>query len=544
LTPNEYRLRLLRPSNRNCDVLITGGGLAGLTLAIQIRKSCPQIDVTVLEKNRYPLPVAAHKVGESTVEIAAQYFAQTLGLAQHLEEKQLPKFGLRYFFGGPSPPADMALYDELGTSDFLPVRTYQLDRGIFENHLAEVAIQLGVTLHEGTSVRSISVSNHKAPHTVTARSNHGEFSLNARWLIDSMGRHGLLKKQLGLQKSAPHTNAAVWLRTQESLDIDEFGTGECWKTRCGINARRLSTNHIMGPGYWFWLIPLASGATSLGLVFDPSIHPVRDVNNYSRLLNWLAVQQPMWADILVEKKPTVLDFHSLRHYAHSSHSVYSPDGWALSGEAGLFTDPFYSPGSDLIAINNTIITELISRESKGEDISYAAKFFEQLYFSIFNNSLSLVRNQYPGFGDRDLMNVKTTWDYAYYWATLAYLFFSENITNIEFLKSARAELQAAAALNKNVQEIFCSVAEKKLCKPAQGQFSDHCAIPFLPELKNQLLSCGPDDGLTVLRNNVDWLTGLSTVVTNLVKSDQKDTNLVNYAGVKPFRSKSTFRREI
>jgi flavin-dependent dehydrogenase len=532
----------MKSSNRNSDVLITGGGLAGLTLAIQIRHSCPQMAVTVLEKNRYPVPIAAHKVGESTVEIAAHYFAKTLGLEKHLEDQQLPKFGLRYFFGGPSPPADMALYDELGTSDFLPVRTYQLDRGIFENHLARVARELGVTLHEGMSVKTVSVNNRKGGHTVTARSDTGEVSLSARWLIDSMGRHSLLKKRLELHKSTPHANCAVWLRTSETLDIDDFGTGEHWRTRCGTNRRMLSTNHLMGTGYWFWLIPLASGSTSLGLVFDPSIHPVRNVNNFNRLVNWLAVHHPVWADVLEQKKHTVLDFHTLRNYAHSSRNVYSADRWALSGEAGLFTDPFYSPGSDLIAINNTVITELILRESRGEDIEFSTRFFEQLYFSVFRNSLNTVRKQYPGFGDRELMTVKTTWDYAYYWATLAYLFFSDNLTNIGFLKSANADLQAASELNQYMQDIFQSVARQRRSMPAQGRFIDHCAVPFLPELKKQLLGSGPDDALTVLRNNVNWLMGLSTVVKNLVETGLDNADLINYAEVESLTDRTSLRR--
>jgi len=35
----------------------------------------------------------------------------------------------------------------------------------------------------------------------------------------------------------------------------------------------------------------------------------------------------------------------------------------LTGEAGAFLDPFYSPGSDYIAMANTFITDLIVRDS-------------------------------------------------------------------------------------------------------------------------------------------------------------------------------------
>ena len=80
------------------DVVIMGGGLAGLTLALQLKQQFADIDVLVIERRTHPVPEAAHKVGESSVEIGAHYFAKVLGLQAHLEQAQLPKFGFRFFF--------------------------------------------------------------------------------------------------------------------------------------------------------------------------------------------------------------------------------------------------------------------------------------------------------------------------------------------------------------------------------------------------------------------------------------------------------------
>ena len=84
--------------NTQHDVIILGGGLAGLTLSLQLKQRFPDLDILILERRSHPVPEAAHKVGESTVEIAAQYFANVLGLKEYLQRFQLKKFGFRFFF--------------------------------------------------------------------------------------------------------------------------------------------------------------------------------------------------------------------------------------------------------------------------------------------------------------------------------------------------------------------------------------------------------------------------------------------------------------
>ena len=69
------------------DIAILGGGIAGLTLALQIKKARPQTSILVVEKQEHPVPEAAHKVGESTVEIQAFYLRDVLGLQEHLQTR-------------------------------------------------------------------------------------------------------------------------------------------------------------------------------------------------------------------------------------------------------------------------------------------------------------------------------------------------------------------------------------------------------------------------------------------------------------------------
>ncbi|MDH5246954.1 MAG: tryptophan 7-halogenase, partial [Betaproteobacteria bacterium] len=174
------------------DVAILGGGLAGLTLAIQLRQSHPDIGVVVLERGHHPVPVAIHKVGESSVEIAAHYFSKVLGLGEHLAGAQLKKFGFRFFFS--EKQRDLARVREVGASSFFPTPTYQIDRGIFENFLGERATERGVRFVTGAAVRSVELTTDAADHRIAYEAGGQMCSLEAGWVVDASGRAGVLKR--------------------------------------------------------------------------------------------------------------------------------------------------------------------------------------------------------------------------------------------------------------------------------------------------------------------------------------------------------------
>src|SRR5262249_61284892 len=79
------------------DVVVLGGGLAGLTFAIQLKQQRPRTSGAVLDRREGAAPEAAFKVGESTVPSGAHYFADIVGMKEHLEQDHLRKMGLRFF---------------------------------------------------------------------------------------------------------------------------------------------------------------------------------------------------------------------------------------------------------------------------------------------------------------------------------------------------------------------------------------------------------------------------------------------------------------
>ncbi|HZW74139.1 MAG TPA: tryptophan 7-halogenase, partial [Caldimonas sp.] len=421
------------------DVVITGGGLAGLTLALQLKQSFPSLDILVLERRVHPVPIAAHKVGESTVEIGADYFANVLGLREHLETAQLKKFGFRFFFS--DRRSDVDRVTELGASRPLAVPSYQIDRGLFENFLGEEALRRGIAVACGATVLDIALASTKpGEHRVVFRAGGAVRQTRSRWLVDACGRAGLIKKKRELAEPNGHDANAVWFRIGERIAIDDWSDDAAWRTCCTPQARWLSTNHLVGDGYWVWLIPLASGSHSVGIVADAALHPLATLDTFDKAMNWLAVHQPRLFDALDGKREQLQDFAFLRRFSYGCRQLFSGERWAITGEAGLFLDPFYSPGSDFIAIANTYICELVARDLAGKPIAAHAGVFDQIFHSFYESTLALYERQYPIFGDAEALPAKVLWDYTYYWGILAQFFFQRRMTDVASFSSLRDEL--------------------------------------------------------------------------------------------------------
>ncbi|TYT26819.1 FAD-dependent oxidoreductase [Luteimonas viscosa] len=434
------------------DVAILGGGLAGLTLALQLRQSAPSLSVTVVERRDHPVREGAFKVGESTVEIGAHYFADVLGLREHLETEQIRKFGFRFFFSEGSQAIDGCT--ELGVSQLLPTPSWQIDRGRFENFLGERARALGVDFRDGAVVRGLELAEGDDEHVVTLEHGGQARTLHCRWVVDASGRAGLLKRKLDLAMANDHDANAVWWRVDGFVDPNRWSCDPAWLQRCDPPDRWRSTNHMCGPGYWFWLIPLACGAHSLGIVCDAKMHPLETMNTHAKAMGWLRRHQPQVAASLEQGEHALQDFLFLRHFSYGAKQVFSTRRWATTGEAGVFLDPFYSPGSDFIAICNTYICDLIAKDASGAAFEPYVALYEQLYFSFYENTLTLYQDQYPLFGDERVMPLKVIWDYTYYWSLLAPLFFAGRLTDLATLGRLRPLFEQASALNLAVQPLL------------------------------------------------------------------------------------------
>ena len=503
------------------DVAILGGGLAGLSLALQLRQAHPALRIAVLERRVGEAPEAAFKVGESTVEIGAAYFANTLGLKAHLDDEQIVKFGFRFFFS--EGREDLDRCDELGASRALPTGAWQIDRGRFENFLARVARERGIELIDGAAVKKVELATDDAPHGVHFVRDGDPRMLSARWVVDAAGRAGLLKRQLGLAQPNAHHANAVWWRHAARLVPDDWTTDAEWRARCTPPERWRSTNHYVGDGYWVWLIPLSSGSHSVGIVCDAKTHPLETMKTFELAMQWMHAHQPGIARQLEPLRDTLQDFAFFRDFSYGCKHVFSPQRWALTGEAGLFLDPFYSPGSDFIAVANTYIAALIAKDLAGEHFQPYAAVYEQLYFSFYESTLAMYQDQYHLFGDAQVMPLKVIWDYTYYWGVLAALFFAGRIADLSTMSRLRPELAEAKALNYAMQALLGDWGRANTPRDAAlpPRFLDQARIPWFSEL-NRALQDRHDDASfrAALRANLQRLRDLARELRDVAKTSQ------------------------
>jgi hypothetical protein len=300
----------------------------------------------------------------------------------------------------------------------------------------------------------------------------------------------------------------VWFRIDHPIDPDSWSDDLAWGAR-NKHSRRLSTNHLMGEGYWVWLIPLAGDRTSVGIVSDERLHPFAELHTFDAALEWLDRNEPQCAEAVRAHVDQKMDFLALKHFSHDAKQVYSSDRWSLVGDAGCFVDPFYSPGSDFVGIANGFCCDLITRDLAGSAIDELATIYDQSFRLLARTFLLTYHRQYPLMGSGRVLCTKFIWDLVMYWGGIALLFFRNKFVDPSFMERVRPVLQGFAQLNVGMQAFFREWSNLEQGGAAAGSFVDYAEIEFLAEMNRNLQrDCDDEALLAQLERNLELARAL------------------------------------
>ena len=460
------------------DIAILGAGLAGLCLTRQTLLRAKK-RILLLDRSA-EVPTKRQKLGESTVQVGGYYLSKVLDLEEYLMREQFLKYNLRFYWKRPgSSNRSFEEYDTSYIRMLSNIAGYQVNRNTLEAELLRLNCENpNCTFRAGVKMLEVSLSE-PGPHSLRYAVNGKELSATADWVVDTTGRAKFLSRRMELGQPSPirHGSSYVWveglvnIEKLSDLSLDEMLLRKD-RRKNGHFPIWLATNHFVGEGFWFWVIPL-HGKTSLGIVYDRKLFDAAKVDTTEKLIRWICQEFPLFARDLPQRK--ILDHGLLRDYAYDCSQTISPSRWAMSGESGRFSDPLYSPGSDLIAFHNTLILDAILTRDK-KQLEKKVSLYEPLLRSLYQAYIPSYELSYDVLGDQEAFILKYTWELAVYFTFFVFPFINQLFTDQGFILPYLAKLARLGKINANMQAFLSAFYQWK--KGQEQLFRDPVQFDF------------------------------------------------------------------
>jgi hypothetical protein len=372
-------------------------------------------------------------------------------------------------------------------------------------------------------------------HRIRYRVGAEKREAQATWVLDASGRNRFLARKLGLRKPmAIHNNTFFWW-VEGTVDIEKLTS----RSRQEIRLKRergtlghlpvfLATNHFCVEGLWFWVIPL-QGKTSLGLVYDSKVLRHGDINSVEKATAWVLEHFPLFARDLPNRK--VLDWGTIIQYSHDCERTIHPHRWAMTGEAGRFTDPLYSPGSDLISLYNTMIVSAIQIEDPGERAG-AIEIYEQMQRALANAYVPSYGVTYDCLGDQEAFSLKYGWELSVYFVAYVFPFINDLFSDRRFLLAFMRFFSRLGPINRGLHQLLSDFfhwkkANARLAPEGEPVFFDLMEFQTLREAEKLFYRIGVDvyEGRDALNTYLGPLEEMARFivahVTSVVVGDER-----------------------
>src|SRR6184192_248746 len=320
------------------DVAIIGGGPAGSTAAALLARAGRR--VVVFEREKFP----RFHIGESLLPFSMKAFTR-LGLHEKfLRAGFLKKFGGEIFAACSDQGTKFYFKDGFRSQTD---HAYQVTRGDFDKVLLDHAAECGAEVCEQISVDRVQFSKDNVELAV--KSNGSSQSIRARYVIDASGRASVLGRQFKIKKTYDHL---------QKLSIFAHYDG-VWRAE-GIDGTL--TLLVRGIDRWFWLIPLTTERTSIGVVLDSDTFKKSKLSAEDFLEQSLA-EQPIIAKRMTSAQH-VSEVYTAADFSYRSTRLHG-ERWLLAGDAAGFIDPIFSSGVFLAVFSGErcadVLNEVLQR---------------------------------------------------------------------------------------------------------------------------------------------------------------------------------------
>ena len=321
--------------SRECDVLVIGGGPAGATAGALLAQLGHK--VVLLEKEHHP----RFHIGESLLPANLPLF-EKLGVADQVRAIGMEKWGAE--FVSPWHDCKSQTFQFGEAWDKTMPFSYQVRRSELDEILIRNASRLGAQVLEGCKVRDVVFATDQSGSVVHARHEDGHaLEWHARFIVDASGRDTVLGRQLDVKRRNPkHNSSALYAHftgVERHLGLAEGNISVFW------------FDHG-----WFWLIPLADGATSVGAVVWPHYLKSRTKPVREFFLDSIALCPALAARLVAATLSSEVE--ATGNFSYSCDVTHGRN-YVLIGDAFAFIDPIFSSGVMLAMQGGFVAAETV-----------------------------------------------------------------------------------------------------------------------------------------------------------------------------------------